>query len=308
MEKPEKPVKREKQENQEEDKGEIKKVPISEKDVVDGKALRTDLHKLMYRKDRKRRGDHSSDPDDEGGYTYEFNTDDAKEQFIDNILPNTWVVYRATSDDKHMFVAALERAGEACAVTGEAPNDARALREASVGFAMGAGGCAVAKDNSDIIILNDDLEGVVTAIRWGRNIFENCRKFVQFQLTVNIACLFIVIVGGASLGYSPFSVVQLLWINLVMDVLAAIALATEVPRKKLSSNRVRLTGPGAEKILTPYMWRAVSFQVIYQGIVMLGLLYGGPELFGIGYNLYSTTLRTAGGAPTSHLVHKTLMF
>ena len=193
-------------------------------------------------------------------------------------------------------------------MTGEAPNDARALREASVGFAMGAGGCAVAKDNSDIIILNDDLEGVVTAIRWGRNIFENCRKFVQFQLTVNIACLFIVIVGGASLGYSPFSVVQLLWINLVMDVLAAIALATEVPRKTLSSNRVRLTGPGAEKILTPYMWRAVSFQVIYQGIVMLGLLYGGPELFGIGYNLYSTTLRTAGGAPTSHLVHKTLMF
>ena len=79
-----------------------------------------------------------------------------------------------------MFVAALEQAGINCAVTGEAPNDANALREASVGFAMGMGGCAVAKDNSDIIILNDDLAGVVTAIRWGRNIFENCRKFVQF--------------------------------------------------------------------------------------------------------------------------------
>ena len=170
----------------------------------------------------------SEDPDHEGGYTYEFiNGEEDANIFMKDIRKHTKVVYRATSDDKHMFVAALEKSGIGCAVTGEATNDANALREASVGFSMGLNGCSVAKDNSDIIILDDSFEGVISAIRWGRNIFENCRKFIQFQLTVNISCLFIVIVGGSSLGNSPFSVIQLLWINLVMDVLAAIALGTE---------------------------------------------------------------------------------
>lgn len=273
--------------------------------MKEGGKLRTELKELM-------RKVASTDPEHEGGYTYEFNNKDCIARFRSEILPKTKVVYRATSDDKHMFVAALEAAGVNCAVTGEAPNDAEALREASVGFAMGVGGCAVARDNSDIIILNDAFGGVVSAIRWGRNIFENCRKFVQFQLTVNISCLFIVIVGGASLGSSPFSVIQLLWINLVMDVLAAVALATEAPHpSKLRRDRVRLTGPEAEKILTPRMWRAVSFQVTYQAIVMLVLLYAGPNLFGIGYNLFSTALYERRGpdkVPTWHLQHNTLMF
>ena len=94
-----------------------------------------------------------------------------------------------------------------------------------------------------------------------------------------------------------------------MDVLAAIALATEVPDPmKLRPNRVKLTGEKAEKILNPYMWRAVMFQIVYQAIVMLILLYFGPNLFGIGYNLFSTSLYTEYEAPTPHLQHNTLMF
>ena len=120
----------------------------------------------------------SKDTDHEGGYTYEFNNPDSVTYFRNVLRKKIKVVYRASSDDKHMFVAALEKAGVNCAVTGEATNDAGALKEASVGFSMGVGGCAVARENSDIIILNDSFEGVISAVRWGRNIFENCRKFV----------------------------------------------------------------------------------------------------------------------------------
>jgi len=117
------------------------------------------------------------------------------------------VLYRATPTDKHMFAAALKRASSSCAVTGEGINDALALSEASFGFAMGQDGCAVAKEHADIIIRDDNFASVVNAVRWGRNIFDNCRKFVQFQMTVNVSCLFIVIVAGTFLGRSPFSII-----------------------------------------------------------------------------------------------------
>ena len=94
---------------------------------------------------------------------------------------------------------------------------------------MGEDGCAAAKDHADIILTDDNFTSVVNAIRWGRNIQDNTRKFIQFQMTVNISCLTIVILSVITLGFSPFSVFQLLWINLVMDVLAAIAFATEHP-------------------------------------------------------------------------------
>ena len=247
----------------------------------------------------------------EGGYTWEFKgrdeqeRDQRKKHFKSAIKQRTQVVYRATPQDKHMFVAAMKRSGSSCALTGEGINDALALSEASVGFAMGQDGCSVAKDHADIIILNDNFSSVVNAVRWGRNIFDNCRKFVQFQMTVNISCLFIVILGGTFLGNSPFSIIQLLWINLVMDVLAAIALSTEAPHPtRLRAERIKKS----DKILTPYMWRAVTSQAAYQALVMLVLLFAGPAMFGIGYNLISTPLYNADGTPSYHLQHNTLMF
>merc|ERR1711920_297764 len=199
----------------------------------------------------------------------------------------------------------MKRSGSSCALTGEGINDALALSEASVGFAMGIDGCSVAKDHSDIIITNDNFSSVVNAVRWGRNIFDNCRKFVQFQLTVNISCLFIVILGGTTLGRSPFSIIQLLWINLVMDVLAAIALSTEAPHPtRLRAERIKKN----DKILTPYMWRAVSAQFVYQAVIMLVLLYAGPSMFGIGHNLITTPYRNEDGSATYALQHHTLLF
>jgi P-type E1-E2 ATPase len=93
---------------------------------------------------------------------------------------------------------------------------------------MGSG-CTLAKEASDVIILKDDISSVFRAAQWGRNIYDGIRKFIQFQISVSATCLVIVIINGATLGQSTFNVIQLLWINMVMDSLAAIALATEPP-------------------------------------------------------------------------------
>jgi len=208
-----------------------------------------------------------------------------------------------------MFISALKAAEVCCAVTGESINDADALSAASVGFSMGVSGCAVAKDHADIVLLDDNFASIFNACRWGRNIFDNIRKFIQFQVTVNLSCLLVVIIGGATLGKSPFSILQLLWINLVMDVLAAIALATEAPHPtQLRKERISRK----DSIVTPLMWRAITSQLLYQGLVMLILLYFGPSMFGIKYNLvktplYATTL-TGSSVATYRLQHYTLLF
>lgn len=107
-------------------------------------------------------------------------------------------------------------------------------------------------------------------------------------MTVNISCLFVVLLGGATLGKSPFNVVQLLWINLIMDVFAAIALATESPHPtQLRKERIKKN----DKIVTPIMYRSIFAQVVYQIIVMITLLYGAPAMFHMKYNLVKTPLR-----------------
>ena len=159
---------------------------------------------------------------------------------------------------------------------------------------MGKSGCDVAKENADIILLDDDFKSIFNAVRWGRNVFDNCRKFIQFQLTVNLSCLWIVILGGASLGLSPFSILQLLWINLVMDVLAAIALASEAPHPtQIRKERVNLK---KDSLISPIMWRTIFSQLVYQVLVMTTLLYAAPTIFGIQYNLVETPLYSSDAA------------
>merc|ERR1719453_886303 len=125
---------------------------------------------------------------------------------------------------------------------------------ANVGLSMGSG-CTVAKENADLVILDNDFHSINNAIMWGRMIFDNVRKFMQFQLTINISLCLIVVLSSATLGNSPFGVIQLLWINLIMDTLAAIAICTEPynarSRDEKSSNRISRR----DKILTGYMWR-----------------------------------------------------
>lgn len=136
---------------------------------------------------------------------------------------------RSTPEDKYLLATGLINEGHVVAVTGDGTNDAAALNKADVGFAMGIAGTEVAKDAADIILLDDNFGSIIVAIKWGRNIYNSIRKFIQFQLTVNIVAMFMAFLGGVVLGESPINSVQMLWVNLIMDTFASLALATEPP-------------------------------------------------------------------------------
>lgn len=143
---------------------------------------------------------------------------------------------RANPDDKLLMVIGLKNCDKTVAVTGDGINDIDALEHADVGLAMGSG-CSAAKQVSSLILANDDFESSIRAVMWGRNIYHNVGRFLQFQLTVNISTIFLVILGILFFGESPLSAVHLLWINLIMDTFAAIALSTEPPLEKILSSK-----------------------------------------------------------------------
>jgi calcium-translocating P-type ATPase len=164
------------------------------------------------------------------------------------------VLARSTPEDKFMLVTGLKEMNHVVAVTGDGTNDAPALKKADVGFAMGITGTEVAKDACDIVLLDDNFASIITAVKWGRNIYTNVRKFLQFQLTVNVVAMFIVFLGGAVITDPPLTSVQMLWVNLIMDTFAALALATEPPHDELL---LQMPYTRTEKIVTAVMWRNI---------------------------------------------------
>ncbi|XP_071910010.1 calcium-transporting ATPase 8, plasma membrane-type-like isoform X3 [Coffea arabica] len=184
------------------------------------------------------------------------------------------VMGRSSPNDKLLLVQAL-RKKHVVAVTGDGTNDAPALHEADIGLAMGIQGTEVAKESSDIIILDDDFASVVKVVRWGRSVYANIQKFIQFQLTVNVAALIINVVAAVSAGDVPLNAVQLLWVNLIMDTLGALALATEPPTDHL------MTRPPVrrrEPLVTNIMWRNLLIQALYQVTVLLILNFRGKSI------------------------------
>ena len=187
-----------------------------------------------------------------------------EEKFIE-IIGQLKVLARSSPQDKYLLVTGLKNQGKVVAVTGDGTNDAPALKKADVGFAMGIAGTEVAKEASDIILLDDNFSTIVTAIMWGRNIYASVRKFLQFQLTVNVVAVFIAFIGGVVLGESPLTTVQLLWVNLIMDTFAALALATEPPKPELLDDKPHGRN---DNIVTSVMWRNVICQAVYQIVVL----------------------------------------
>jgi Ca2+-transporting ATPase len=142
---------------------------------------------------------------------------------------NLKVLSRARPMDKMRLVKLLQEQNQVVAVTGDGVNDGPALNYANVGLAMGKTGTAVAKEASDIILLDDSFQSIANAIMWGRSLYENIQRFILFQLTINVVALGIALVGPFIGVKLPLTVTQMLWVNLIMDTFAALALATEPP-------------------------------------------------------------------------------
>ncbi|MCC7385215.1 MAG: calcium-translocating P-type ATPase, PMCA-type [Deltaproteobacteria bacterium] len=191
---------------------------------------------------------------------------------ITALLPRLRVLARSSPSDKHRLVRLLKSSGAVVAVTGDGTNDAPALKDADVGFAMGRSGTEVAKEASDIVIVDDNFASIVRAIQWGRSVFENIRKFLQFQLTVNVVALSTAFLAAVMGLGTPLNTVQLLWVNLLMDSLAALALAAEPPRPVLLQQLPH--GRHAPLISKP-MWASIAVMSAVMVTVLVLILETG---------------------------------
>lgn len=208
---------------------------------------------------------------------------------LDAVLPNLQILARAQPLDKLRLVERLQNQGHVVAVTGDGTNDAPALKLSDVGLAMGIMGTEVAKSAADIIILDDNFVSIVRSVLWGRNVYDNIRKFIQFQLTVNVVALITAFVGAVTQRGTPLKAVQLLWVNLIMDTFAALALGTEKPTDILLNRKPYGRN---SPLIAPIMWRNIIGQSLYQVLVMFLLLYIGPSVLVIadGKNIHGASV------------------
>lgn len=195
------------------------------------------------------------------------------------------VMARSSPFDKLLLVQCLRQKGHVVAVTGDGTNDAPALKEADIGLSMGIQGTEVAKQSSDIVVLDDNFASVVTVLRWGRCVYNNIQKFIQFQLTVNVTALLINFIAAVSAGKVPLTAVQLLWVNLIMDTLGALALATEQPTKELMEKK---PVDRSQPLITKIMWRNLIAQAVYQIVILLSLQFKGKAMFGVNEKVKDT--------------------
>ena len=187
---------------------------------------------------------------------------------IKNILPKLKVVARALPQDKSRLVKIASSLGLVVGMTGDGVNDAPALKKADIGFAMGSG-TEVAKEASDIVILDDNIKSIAAAILYGRTIFKSIRKFIIFQLTVNICAVTLSIIGPFIGVDTPVTVIQMLWVNMVMDTLAGIAFSYEPP---LLEYMKELPKKKDEPILNKYMIHEILFTGAYSSILCIFFL------------------------------------
>merc|ERR1712159_622305 len=203
-----------------------------------------------------------------------------QQELIDKVWPNLKVLARPSPTDKHTLVkgiidADLRHIGrQVVAVTGDGTNDGPALKKADVGFAMGIAGTDVAKEASDIILTDDNFTSIVKAVLWGRNVYDSISKFLQFQLTVNVVAVIVAFLGAFLVKASPLKAVQMLWVNLIMDTFASLALATEPPTEELLT---RKPYPRSKALVSKTMAKNILGHGVFQLIVVFSML-GFPNL------------------------------
>ncbi len=181
------------------------------------------------------------------------------------IAGNLKIMCRARPTDKQRLVQLLQKSGAVVAVTGDGTNDAPALNYADVGLSMGSG-TSVAKEASDITLLDDSFNSIATAVMWGRSLYQNIQRFILFQLTINVAALLIVLLGALFGNELPLTISQILWINLIMDTLAAGALASLPPNENVMKNKPRKS---SDFIITPSM----RTNILWIGLLFVAFLF-----------------------------------
>lgn len=204
---------------------------------------------------------------------------------LKKIIPNLKVVSRALPEDKKRLVMLSKELGLVTGMTGDGVNDSIALKKADVSFAMGSG-TEVSKEASDIVIIDDNILSISRAILYGRTTFKNIRKFIIFQLTVNISAIMLALIGPFIGVPSPITVLQMLWINMVMDTLAGLAFSYEVPRIEYMKEPPKKK---EENIINKYMFNEIIATSMYTLIISLLFL----KLPFIKYIVSSDHLMTA---------------
>jgi len=226
-----------------------------------------------------------------------------QQALFDKIWPRLRVLARSSPSDKYILVkhiieSKLSPNREVVAVTGDGTNDAPALKKSDVGFAMGLSGTDVAKEASDIILTDDNFSSIVKAVMWGRNVYDSIAKFLQFQLTVNVVAVIVAFVGACAIEDSPLKAVQMLWVNLIMDTLASLALATEMPT---SSLLLRKPYGRTKPLISRTMFKNIVGHAVYQLVVIFSLLFCGHYFFDI-----DSGMRVDLNAPPT--IHFTMIF
>nr|KAF6334844.1 ATPase plasma membrane Ca2+ transporting 2 [Pipistrellus kuhlii] len=206
-----------------------------------------------------------------------------EQERIDKIWPKLRVLARSSPTDKHTLVKGIidsthTEQRQVVAVTGDGTNDGPALKKADVGFAMGIAGTDVAKEASDIILTDDNFSSIVKAVMWGRNVYDSISKFLQFQLTVNVVAVIVAFTGACITQDSPLKAVQMLWVNLIMDTFASLALATEPPTETLL---LRKPYGRNKPLISRTMMKNILGHAVYQLTLIFTLLFVGEKMFEI---------------------------
>ncbi|XP_076683630.1 plasma membrane calcium-transporting ATPase 3 isoform X7 [Andrena cerasifolii] len=224
---------------------------------------------------------------------------EVQQHLLDKVWPRLRVLARSSPTDKYTLVKGIidslvTTSREVVAVTGDGTNDGPALKKADVGFAMGIAGTDVAKEASDIILTDDNFSSIVKAVMWGRNVYDSIAKFLQFQLTVNVVAVIVAFIGACAVQDSPLKAVQMLWVNLIMDTLASLALATEMPTPDLL---LRKPYGRTKPLISRTMMKNILGQAVYQLSVIFMLLFVGDKMLDIETG---RGVAQAGGGPTQH--------
>uniref|UniRef100_A0A8C1UXY1 Calcium-transporting ATPase n=1 Tax=Cyprinus carpio TaxID=7962 RepID=A0A8C1UXY1_CYPCA len=206
-----------------------------------------------------------------------------EQELIDKVWPKLRVLARSSPTDKHTLVkgiidSTILEQRQVVAVTGDGTNDGPALKKADVGFAMGIAGTDVAKEASDIILTDDNFSSIVKAVMWGRNVYDSISKFLQFQLTVNVVAVIVAFTGARITQDSPLKAVQMLWVNLIMDTFASLALATEPPTEALL---LRKPYGRNNPLISRTMMKNILGHAVFQLIIIFTLLFVGEKIFDI---------------------------